>query len=111
MLVLLGYAIVIFSVFGGYALSGGNLYSLFQPFEFLIIGGAAAGAFVIGNNPKVIKATLRACLFKKKKKNYSNKFYIELLSLFYELTNKIRKDGVLAIESDIENWKESPLFN
>ncbi len=112
MLVIIGYAIVIFSVFGGYALSGGNLYALFQPFEFLIIGGAAAGTFVIANNPKVIKATIRASLSVfLKGPNYSNKFYIELLSLFYELTNKIRKDGVLSIEGDIENYKESPLFS
>src|SRR5687767_14293892 len=102
MLVIIGYAIVIFSVFGGYALSGGNLHALFQPFELLIIGGAAFGSFVIGNNPKVIKASIKASFSTLRGANYSKKFYIELLSLFFELTNKIRKDGVLSIEADVE---------
>lgn len=111
MLVLFGYAIVIFSVFGGYYLSGGSLYALVQPFEFMIIGGAALGAFVIGNNPKVIKATFKAAFSTLKGANYSKKFYIELLSMFFELTNKIRKQGVVSIEGDIENPAESSLFN
>jgi chemotaxis protein MotA len=111
MLIVIGYLIVIFSVFGGFALSGGHLFALYQPFEFLIIGGAALGSFVIGNNTKVIKATMKACFGLLKGQNYSKKFNIELLSLFFELTNKIRKDGPLAIESDIENYKESTLFS
>jgi len=111
MLVLFGYAIVILSVFGGYSLSGGSLYALFQPFELLIIGGAALGTFIIGNNPKVIKSSIRASFSTLKGSNYSRKFYVELLSLFFELTNKIRKDGVLSIEGDIENCQASPLFS
>lgn len=111
MLVIIGYLIVILSVFGGYALAGGYLYALFQPVELLIIGGAALGAFVIGNNLKVIKATMKASFTVLKPYPYSNKFNIEMLSLFFELTNKIRKDGALAIEGDVENYKESALFN
>jgi len=111
MLIIVGYLIIVLSVFGGFALSGGNLHSLFQPSELLIIGGAALGSFVIANNIKVIKATMRASFSVFKGSNYSRRFYIELLSLFFELTNKIRKDGVLSIESDIENYKESPLFS
>lgn len=91
-------------------LSGGSLYALFQPFEFMIIVGAALGSFIIANNPKVIKASFRAAFSTLKGSNYSRKFYIELLSLFFELTNKIRKDGVIAIEADVENPNESKLF-
>lgn len=111
MLVIFGYAIVICSVFGGYSLSGGSLYALMQPFEFLIIGGAAFGSFVIANNPKVIKATFKSAASTLKGSNFTKKFHVELLSVFFELTNKIRKDGVLSIESDLENYKESPLFS
>lgn len=110
MLVIIGYLVVIFSVFGGYALSGGNLYALIQPFEFMIIAGAALGTFIVANSPKIIKGTIKAAFSTLKGANYSRKFYIELLSLFFELTNKIRKEGVLSIETDIENYKESPLF-
>ena len=111
MLIVVGYLIVIFSVFGGFAMSGGHLFALFQPFEFLIIGGAALGSFMVSNNSKVIKATMKASFSLLKGTNYSKKYYIELLSLFYEMTNKIRKDGPLAIESDIENYNESALFS
>ncbi|HEX7650544.1 MAG TPA: motility-associated protein, partial [Noviherbaspirillum sp.] len=52
MLVIAGYIIVLASVFGGFAMSGGHLGALFQPLELLMIGGAAAGAFFVGNNGK-----------------------------------------------------------
>lgn len=110
-MVIVGYLIIIFSVFGGFMLSGGKLYALFQPFEFLIIAGAAFGSFIIANNTKTIKATFKDVLSTLKGKNYSKTFYIQLLSLFFELTNKIKKDGILSIESDIEDYKKSPLFN
>jgi chemotaxis protein MotA len=110
MLVITGYLIIIFSVFGGYSLSGGNLYALFQPFELLIIGGAALGSFVVANNTKVMKASVKGAFSTLKGSNYSRKFYIELLSLFFELTNKIKKDVILSIEQDIEDYKKSPLF-
>jgi chemotaxis protein MotA len=48
------------SVFGGFALSGGHLGALLQPLELLMIGGAALGAFLVGNNAKAIKATMKA---------------------------------------------------
>lgn len=111
MLVIIGYLIILISVFGGFALAGGHLYALFQPIEFVIIGGAALGSFIIGNNGKVIKATILDSLSTLKGYPYSRKFYIELLSMFFELTNKIRRDGALAIEADVENYKESPLFS
>lgn len=111
MLVLIGYLVIILSVFGGFALSGGHLFALFQPLELLMIGGSAIGSFIIGNNMKIIKATVKSAISILKGNRYTKKFYVELLSLFFELTNKIRKDGPLAIEADIENYKESPLFS
>jgi chemotaxis protein MotA len=111
MLVIIGYLIVLLSVFGGYSLSGGNLYALFQPFELLIIGGAAFGSFIVANNPKVIKSSIKAAFSTLKGSNYTRTFYVQLLSLFFEITNKIRKEGVLSIEDDIENYKTSPLFS
>ena len=63
MLVILGYLIVTFSVFGGFALGGGHLYALFQPTEFIIISGAAIGSFVTSNNPKIIKACFVGAYF------------------------------------------------
>jgi len=59
-LVIVGYIVVALSVFGGFALAGGHLAALFQPVELLMIGGAAGGAFLVGNNGKAVKATLKA---------------------------------------------------
>ncbi len=110
MLVIVGYVIILISVFGGFALAGGHLASLLQPIELLMIAGAGAGAFLVGNSSKTIKATLNALptIFKGAKYTKSN--YMELMALLYELLGKIRKEGLMAIENDIENTNESPLF-
>ena len=111
MLVIIGLLIVIFSVFGGFAMSGGHLLALFQPFELMMIAGAAIGSFIVGNDGRVIKATMKSLGQIIKSPKYQKKFNIQLLSLFFELLTKIRRDGILSIESDIQNFKESPLFS
>jgi len=111
MLVIIGLLVVILSVFGGFALSGGHLLALFQPFELMMIAGAAIGSFIISNDLRNIKMTFRAIKSIMKGSKYKRDFNIQLLSVFFELLTKIRKDGVLAIEGDISNYKESPLFS
>lgn len=111
MLVVIGLLVVLFSVFGGFVLSGGHLLALFQPFELLMIGGAAVGTFVISNDLHSIKATGKAIASILKGTKYKREFNVELLSVFFELLTKIKKEGVLSIESDITNYKESPLFS
>ena len=110
MLVAFGYLIVIGSVFGGYALAGGHLAALMQPVELLMIGGAAAGAFFVGNPPKTLKATMKVLpsLFKSSK--YDKALYMQLMALLYEILTKVRKEGLMSIERDIEAVHESPLF-
>jgi chemotaxis protein MotA len=111
MLVLVGYVIVVAAVFGGYALAGGHLGAMFQPLELLMIGGAATGAFIVGNPAKTLKATFKAVpsLFKGSK--YTKALYMELMALMYEILDKTRKEGLLAIERDIESPKESATFS
>lgn len=110
MLVILGYLVVLGAVFGGFALGGGHVASLLQPVEILMIAGSAAGAFVVGNSGKAIKATLKAlpCVFKGS--NYTKALYMELMALFYEILAKVRKEGLMSIEADVDNPKQSPLF-
>lgn len=111
MLVIIGYLVVLGSVFGGFALSGGHLAALLQPLELLMIAGSAAGAFLVGNDSKVIKATVKAIpsLFKGSK--FSKKRYLELLAFMFEVLAKIRREGMMSIEKDIENPEQSVLFN
>lgn len=60
MLILLGYLVVLGTVFGGYLMTGGSLGALYQPAELVIIAGAGIGSFIVGNNGKAIKGTLKA---------------------------------------------------
>ena len=110
MLVIFGYLIVVAAVFGGFALSGGHLAALFQPFELLMIGGAALGSFFAGNNGKSIKATLRALPSVFKGAKYRKTHYLALLALLADVLGKIRKDGIMSIESDLDAPGESALF-
>jgi chemotaxis protein MotA len=110
-LVILGYFVVCASVFGGFAMAGGHLAALLQPIELLMIGGAAVGAFVVGNNSKAIKATLKALPTVFKGSKYTKKLYLDLLSFLFEILTKIRKDGMMSIENDVEEPEKSALFS
>jgi len=110
MLVIIGYLAVCFSVFGGFAMAGGHLAALLQPIELLMIGGAAVGAFLVGNTGKTIKATLKDLPKVLKGSKYSKDTYMELMALLYELLGKVRKEGLMSIEADVERPEESPIF-
>ncbi len=110
MLVIVGYVIIILSVFGGFALAGGHLASLWQPVEVLMIGGGAVGAFVVGNSGKAIKATMKGLPGVFKGSKYTKAVYMELMTLLYEILGKIRKEGLMSIEADVDDPKNSPIF-
>lgn len=110
MLVIIGYLIVLGAVFGGFALAGGHVAALFQPVELLMIGGSAIGAFLVGNSGKAIKATLKDLPNVFKGSKYNKALYMQLMALLYEILAKVRKEGLMSIEADVEEPKESPLF-
>ena len=110
MLVIVGYVVVLGSVFGGFVLAGGHLAALWQPVELLMIGGGGLGAFLVGNSGKAIKATLKALPSVLKGSKYSKGSYMELMALLYELLGKVRKEGLMSIEGDVEKPEESPIF-
>ncbi|WP_334107146.1 flagellar motor stator protein MotA [Methylobacillus sp.] len=111
MLVIAGYLVVLGSVFGGFAMAGGHLAALFQPLELLMIGGAAIGAFLVGNDAKAIKATLKALPSVLKGSKYTKARYMDLLALLFEILTKIRRDGMMSVENDIENPESSQIFS
>lgn len=110
MLVIFGYVIVAASVFGGFALAGGHLHSLWQPVEVLMIAGAGFGAFLVGNTGATLKATFKAMPKVFQGAKYTKDNYMELMALLYELLGKVRKEGLMSIEGDVETPAESPLF-
>jgi chemotaxis protein MotA len=111
MRLIIGIVIVFASVLGGYAALGGHVEVLWQPFEFVIILGAALGAFVIANGPPVLKALPAALgsLFKGPK--YNKAAFVELLGMQYAMYKLVQSKGILALEPHIENPGESTLFN
>jgi chemotaxis protein MotA len=110
MFAIVGAIIVLACVVGGYVLEHGNLSLLFQPVELLIIGGAATGAFLISSTPRVLTLVLKSIVTVLSPKSPSKIQYLELLSLLYQIFSKIRKEGLVSIEADIETPDKSQLF-
>jgi chemotaxis protein MotA len=110
MFLIIGSVVVIACVIGGYMASGGHLIVLFQPFEVLIIAGAATGAFIIANSPAVLKKTFAAVLGLLKGPRYNKASYVELLSLLYQIFKLSKTKGMLALEGHVEKPEESTLF-
>ncbi len=110
MFVIIGYLLVLGAVFGGYALEGGSFRVLLQPIELLTIAGAAAGSYITSNSTKVLGATFKSLPKLLQGSKYTKARYMALMALLYDLLNKIRKEGMMAIESDIEDPSKSALF-
>lgn len=112
MLIIVGFIMVVGCVFGGYLIAGGHLMALVEPaaIEMLIIGGGALGAFIAANSMKTAKAALAASLALLKAPRFGREEYIQLFKLLYELLMKMRKDGLMAIESHVDSPTDSPIF-
>ena len=103
MFVIIGYIMVVGAVMGGFLASGGHAGVLFQPFEMVIIFGAALGAFLAGNSMTVVKGAFGAATGTLKSCKQDKAFYSELVLCFFSLSQKIRKEGLLSLEGIIEN--------
>ena len=112
MFVIVGWVVVISCVFGVFIAHGGNIGVVLHalPFELITIGGATAGAFVANNQMKVIKATMKGLGSCFKGSKYSKARYMDLMALMYDILQKARKEGLMAIENDVENPHESAIF-
>ena len=111
MFVIIGMVVVLGSVIGGYLLEHGNISLLFQPVELLIIGGAATGGFIIQSPQKVIGLVLKNIMRVFSAKGTSKTEFLEVLGVLNAIFSKMRKEGLIAIEADIENPKESAIFS
>ncbi|MCK6425698.1 MAG: flagellar motor stator protein MotA [Burkholderiaceae bacterium] len=112
MFVIVGWLVALGCIFGVYIVHGGNIGVILKalPFEFITIFGAAAGAFLANNQMKVIKSSMAGLgrCFKGSKFNKAR--YMELLSLMYDLLQKVRKEGLMSIEKDVEDPHSSAIF-
>ena len=110
MFAIIGLVIVIGSVLGGYLLSHGNIMVLVQPYEFLIIGGAAFGSLLVGNPLPVVMGVFKGVLGIFKGSPYSKAFYLEQLKMLNDIFNHARKNGLVKLEADVEEPDKSQLF-
>ena len=112
MFVIIGWVLALGCIFGVYIAHGGNIGVILHalPFEMITILGAALGAFLANNQMKVIKGTLKGLGQCFKGSKFSKQRYMELLALLYDILQKARKEGLMAIEKDVEDPHSSPLF-
>jgi chemotaxis protein MotA len=109
MLLIVGYVIALAAALGTYAIHG-SLGALWVPAEYIAIVGLMAGGFVAGNGGKTIKATLAALPTIFKGSRYNKSMYVDLLAMLSEILTKIRKEGLMSIEGDVDNPEASPIF-
>jgi chemotaxis protein MotA len=111
MFVIIGIVVVIGAIFGGYLMEHGNIKVLLQPAELLIIGGAAVGTVLIANPLRILKKIAAGIPGTLRPSPFTSQKYLTTLKMMYDLLNKGRKQGLVALEEDIENPGKSPILS
>jgi chemotaxis protein MotA len=108
---IIGIVVVFGAVIAGYLMEHGNLKVLVQPAELVVIGGAAMGTVLIANPLHIIKSILGGVTGVFKGSPFNKQRYLNTLKMMYDLLNKARKDGLMALESDVEEPSKSTIFS
>ena len=111
MFAIIGIIIVFGSVVAGYLMEHGNIRVLLQPAELVIIAGAAVGTLLVANPLHIIKKIAAGIGGVFGSSKFGKQTYIETLKMLYDLFNKARKDGLMALEADVEEPEKSPIFS
>jgi chemotaxis protein MotA len=111
MFAIIGIVVVFGCIVAGYLMEHGNLRVLLQPAELLIIGGAAMGTVLIANPLHIIKKIVGGIGGVFGSSKFSKQAYIDTLKMMYDLLNRARKDGLMALESDVEEPEKSAVFS
>ena len=110
MFAIIGIVAVFGAIVAGYLMEKGSLLVLLQPAELIIIGGAALGTIFIANPMHIIKAMAGGVMGALKPPAFDKKRYLSTLKMMFEFLNKVRKEGLLSVENDVEKPKDSPIF-
>jgi chemotaxis protein MotA len=111
MFAIIGILVVFGAVVGGYLMEHGNIKVLLQPAELLIIGGAAAGTVLVANPLHILKQIVAGVTGVFKGSPFTKQRYLESMKMMYDLLNKARREGLMALESDVEEPGKSPVFS
>jgi chemotaxis protein MotA len=110
MFAIIGIVVVFGAIVAGYLMEHGKLAVLMQPAELIIIGGAALGTLFIANPMHIIKAMVGGLTSVLKPSPFNKARYLNTLKMMFEFLNKVRKEGLLSVENDVEKPKESVIF-
>lgn len=110
MFAIIGIVIVFGAVIGGFLMEKGHIMVLVQPAEVLILVGAAVGTLLVANPMHIIKGVVAGLLGVLKGSKFDKKHYLSTLKMMYEFLNKVRKEGLLSVEMDVEKPSESTIF-
>lgn len=110
MFAIIGILIVFGAVIGGFLMEKGQIAVLIQPAELLIIAGAATGTLLVANPVHILKGILAGVIGVIKSKEIGKERYLSTLRMMYQFLNKVRKQGLLSVEDDVEKPEASPLF-
>ena len=111
MFAIIGILVVFGCVVAGYLMEHGNIRVLIQPAELVIIGGAAVGTVLVANPLHIIKKIVGGIGGVFGSSKFGKETYITTLKMMYELLNKARKDGLMALEGDVEEPEKSSVFS
>ncbi len=111
MFIIIGFVVVTGSVVVGFLMAGGDLHLLIQPSEFVTIGGAALGSLLISSDIGLIKRMVGAIPKAMTNKAYHKHDYLELLKSLNDLFLLAQRDGVLALETHVENPEQSDILS
>ncbi|MFY9643821.1 MAG: flagellar motor stator protein MotA [Terriglobales bacterium] len=108
---IIGIVIVIGAIMGGYLMEHGNVKVLIQPAELIIIGGASIGTVLIANPLHILKKIASGVVGAFTGSKFTKQRYIESLKMMYELFTKARKEGLMVLESHVEDPSKSSVFS
>jgi chemotaxis protein MotA len=111
MFAIIGILVVFGAVIGGYLMEHGHLEVLFQPAELVIIGGAAIGSVLIANPLHTLKKVAGGVAGVFGGSKFTKQRYLDSLKMMYELFNRARREGLVALEKDIEDPAASPILS
>lgn len=111
MFAIIGIVVVFGAVLAGYLMEHGNIKVLLQPAELVIIAGAAIGTVLVANPLHILKQIFAGVLGVFKGSKITKPFYLETLKMMYDLLGKARKEGLMSLESDVEEPSKSPIFS
>jgi chemotaxis protein MotA len=110
MFVIVGLIVVIGAILGGYLMEHGHIQVLIQPAELIIICGASVGTVLIANPLHVLKKIVGGITSAFKSSPFTRQYYLTNLKMCYELLNKARREGLVALDGDVENPDQSEIF-